>query len=487
MFNRSYLNHAAACLTVLLVTGCSLAPTYQRPAAPIPAAWPQAPETAQPSSAASLDVDTFVVNARLRSLIGTALANNRDLRQALLNVQAARAMYGVQRADRLPTVQVEAGGTRQRVPDGVRAPGTPPVQSDYQAGVGLASFELDLFGRVRNLSDAALETYLATEETSRSATISLIGEVIRVYIERNGAQERYLLASRTLDARLASLKLIEQRRSLGAAAELDVQEALGLVQQVTVERERIERELRQSGNALALLVGVGDIRTLLPDAPSTAEMLVQDLSPGMPSNLLFYRPDIRAAEHQLKARNANVGAARAAFFPRISLTGMFGSSSVELSDLFASGQHAWSFTPQITLPIFDGGRNRANLDLAQVRKNIAVAVYEQAIQTAFRDVSDALAATDTLKREEAAQAALSRSSFEALRLSEQRYKSGTDDYLHYLDAQRNDLANQMAMIQIRTERQVALAGLYRALGGGWSERVHDGRNGLEREPALGMQ
>lgn len=464
-----------ALAAALLLAGCSLAPTYQPPEAPIPAQWTDgtralqdgATGTAAGSAAATLDWQAFVTDETLRALIELALANNRGLRQTLLDVEAARALYRVQRADRLPGIEAEGSGMRQRVPQDLRVPGTNAVQSSYQAGVGLAAFELDLFGRVRNLSEAALQEYLATEEAARSTQISLVAEVIQAYLTRDGAQQRYRLATRTLQARETSLELIAQRRRLGAATELDYQEALGLTHQVRVELERIDREFRQASNALALLVGLTDVRPQLPVYPSAGPLLVQDLAPGVPSELLALGPDIRAAEHRLQGRNTSVGAARAAFFPRISLTGLFGSSSAELSDLFESGQRTWSFAPRITLPIFDGGRNRANLDLAEVRKDMAVAAYEQAIQAAFREVSDALAAIDTLRREEAAQRTLVESSAETLRLSEARYSSGADDYLRYLDAQRNDFASRMALVQVETQRQVALATLFRTLGGGW--------------------
>lgn len=456
---------ASALATALLLAGCSLAPTYERPQAPVPAQWRDHVDAQ--ASPVLLDWQVFVTDAALRELVDTALANNRDLRQSILNVEAARAMYRVQRADRLPGVQAQGEGTRQRLPEDVRTPGSPAVQSQYQAGVGLAAFELDLFGRVRNLSEAALQEYLATEEAARAARISLVSEVIQAYLTQRGAQQRLLLAGQTLDARQAALDLISQRRALGAAADLDYQEAVGLVQQVTVERERVEREVRQSGNALALLVGVTDIQPLLAIAPQEDALLVQELSPGLPSDLLARRPDILAAEHRLQARHASIGAARAAFFPQISLTGLFGSASADLSDLFGAGQRAWSFAPRITLPVFDGGRNRANLDLAEVRRDMAVAAYEDTIQQAFREVSDALAATDTLRREEAAQQALAESSAATLRLAQARYASGVDDHLRYLDAQRGDFSARMALVQVRTQRQVALATLFRALGGGW--------------------
>ena len=476
--NNRKLHTSLLAASVLVLAGCSLAPTYQRPDAPIPQQWRMAGEAVvatgqpQPSAAATLDWQSFVQDAQLRKLVELAIANNRDLRQTLLNVQAARAQYRIQRADRLPGIDVQGSGTRQRVPADLSTTGQAEVQSSWQAGVGLAAFELDLFGRVRNLSAAALQEYLATEGAARAAQVSLVGEVIQAYLTRDGAQHRYMLTTQTLQSREASLALIAQRRASGVATALDYQEALGLTEQAKADLERIDREFRQATNALSLLVGVSDIESHLPGVPGAGQMpLVQEIAPGLPSALLTHRPDIQAAEHRLRARNADIGAARAAFFPRISLTGMFGSSSAELSNLFDSGQRAWSFAPQISLPIFAGGRNRANLDLAEVRKDIAIADYEKSIQTAFRDVSDALAATDTLRREEQAQRALAQSSQEAMRLSEARYRAGIDGHLRYLDAQRQAFTSQIAAIEVGTQRQIATATLFRALGGGWQEPI----------------
>lgn len=462
----------------LVLAGCSLAPVHQRPQAPIPTQWPQ--QEAAPvlsSSAATLDWNSFIADRQLRQLVDLAQAHNRDLRQTLLNVEAARALYQVQRADRLPGVGLQGGGTRQRLPGDVSGTGQPQVQSSWQAGLGLAAFELDLFGRVRNLSEAALAEYLATEEAARAARISLGAEVVQAYLSRDGAQRRLQLAQSTLQSREASLRLTAQRRKAGTATALDHQDAVGLAAQARADVERSERELRQAGNALLLLTGVEDLGPYLSAQsagsaqsaqPSDLPMLLQDLSAGTPSELLIHRPDIQAAEHRLRARSADIGAARAAFFPRISLTGFLGSSSADLSDLFRSGQRAWSFTPQVTLPLFDGGRNRANFDLAVLRKDMAVAAYEQAIQTAFREVADALAATDTLRREEAARLALRDSSRESLRLAQARYQAGVDDHLRYLDAQRSAFANESAYIDTVTQRQLALAQLFRVLGGSWS-------------------
>ncbi|MDL5365423.1 efflux transporter outer membrane subunit [Xanthomonas sp. NCPPB 2654] len=458
---------AVASLAVaLLLAGCSLAPAYQRPPAPVPEQWSDgtaAHETNESTPpAVNLDWQEFVVDPTLRDLVALALANNRDLRQTLLNVEAARAEYRIQRADRLPTLQLDASGVRQR------ALGTPEVERSYEVGLGLAAFELDLFGRVRNLSAAALQDYLATERDAHSARVSLVAEVVQAYLVRDGAQHRYRIGTDILAAREASLQLTAQLRDLGFANELDHQEAIGLVEQVKVDLERIDREFRQATNALTLLLGVADAGQRLPTLPAAGATLVQKIAPGTPSALLMRRPDIRAAEHRLKARNASIGAARAAFFPRIALTGTSGRGSTALSDLFgSSGQRLWSFTPQLTLPIFDAGRNRGDLDLAHVRKDVAVAAYEHAIQVAFQEVSDALAATDTLAREETAQRAVAQATAEALRLSEARYRSGVDDHLRLLDAQRSDFASQMALVDVQTQRQIALSTLFRALGGGW--------------------
>jgi len=445
--------------------GCSLAPHYERPEAPVAADWQVA--DANGSRAQALDWQTFIVDADLRRAVDTALNNNRSLRQALLDIEAARAQYRIQRADRLPSLNANASGNRQRLPADQSQTGRSEVTSVYQVGLGLAEYEVDLFGRVRNLSESALETYLATEEATRATQISLIAEVIQAYLSRDGALRRKALVEQTLDSRLASLELVSRRREVGAATALDYQEAIGLAEQAKAERESTERQLRQADNALALLLGTPDAGQLLPSTPRDELMVLQDIAPGTSSELIERRPDILASEHRLKARNADIGAARAAFFPRITLTGSVGSSSTELSGLFEGGSRAWSFAPTLSLPIFAGGRNRANLDLAEVRQDAAVADYEGTIQTAFREVADALAATDTLRREEAARRALAESSRAAEALAEARYRGGVDDHLRYLDAQRSSFNDQTTLIQISTERQLALADLFRALGGGW--------------------
>lgn len=274
------------------------------------------------------------------------------------------------------------------------------MASSYQVGLALPEYELDLFGRVKSLTDAALQQYLASEEAARAARIALVAEVSQAYLSYDGALRRLALTRQTLVSREYSFALIDQRRAAGAATALDYQEALGLVEQARAEQERNLRQKQQAFNALVLLLGSDDAAQAIPRSPGQRPKLLQDIAPGTPSELIERRPDILAAEHRLRARNADIGAARAAFFPRISLTGSFGTSSAEMSGLFDGGSRSWSFLPTLTLPIFDGGRNRANLSLAEARKDSAVAAYEGTIQTAFREVADALAASDTLRREE---------------------------------------------------------------------------------------
>lgn len=452
-------------LLVLAMTlaGCSLAPSYQRPEAPVAASW----NTPAGATAEALDWQTFILDPELRQVVEAALGNNRNLRQALLDIEAARAQYRVQRADRLPSINANASGNRQRLPSDQSLSGRSEVASTYQVGLGLTEYELDLFGRVRNLSESALESYLATAEATRATQISLIAEVIQAYLTRDGAQRRLALVEQTLDSRQDSLELVNRRRQAGTATALDYQEALGLTEQARAERESTERQLRRADNALALLIGTPDAQRLLPVAPRDSLLVLQDIAPGTSSTLIERRPDILASEHRLKARNADIGAARAAFFPRLSLTGSLGSSSTELSGLFDGGSRAWSFAPSLSLPIFASGRNRANLDLAEVRKDAAVAEYEGTIQGAFREVADALAATDTLRREEVARRALADSSQAAMALAKARYEGGVDDHLRYLDAQRSTFTDGSTLIQISTERQIALVDLFKALGGGW--------------------
>ncbi|MDH0337144.1 efflux transporter outer membrane subunit [Metapseudomonas otitidis] len=459
----------ASTLLALALGGCSLAPSYQRPEAPVAGAWSGA--TASPSTVDRVDGQGFITDPELRRLVGIALHNNRSLRQTLLDIEQARAQYRIQRADRVPGLGATASGNRQRVPGDLSSSGTSSVSHSYQVGLAVPEYELDLFGRVASLSESALEQYLATEAAGLAARVALVAEVSQAYLTYDGAVRRLELTRRTLASREASFALTERRRQAGTTTALDYQEARGLVEQSNAELERIERERRQAFNALVLLLGTADAVRDIPESPSEVARVLQDIAPGTPSALIERRPDILAAEHRLKARNADIGAARAAFFPRISLTGSLGTSSAELSGLFDGGSRSWSFVPTLTLPLFDAGRNRANLDLAEVRKESAVAAYEASVQVAFREVADALAANDTLRREEAARSALADTSRETLKLARARYEGGVDSHLRYLDAERTSFGNELALIETRTQRQLALVDLFRALGGSWSEEA----------------
>lgn len=462
----------------LILASCSLAPRYERPATPVAGHWSGQPAQTEHSA---LDWQSFIADADLRALVQTALDNNRSLRQALLDIDAARAQYRIQRANRLPGLNAGISGTRQRLPPDLYGSGSGALGNlsgnggsgfsgsyhSYQVNLSLPEYEIDLFGRVRNLSEAALEQYLATEEATRSTQITLIADVVQTYLTYDGAGRQLALTRETLKTREASLALIGQRRANGTATALDYQEALGLVEQSKAELESIGRQRQLARNALLLLVGTADAANRLPAQPRSGLLLVQDIAPGTTSELINRRPDILASEHRLKARHADIGAARAAFFPRITLTSDIGTASADIAGLFGAGSRSWSFAPTLSLPIFAGGRNRANLDLARVRKDQEVAAYEGTIQTAFREVADALASSDTLRREETARRALANTSQEALRLAKARYEGGLDDHLRYLDAQRRAFGDQSGLIDVSTQRQIALVSLFRALGGGW--------------------
>lgn len=454
----------------MLLGGCSLAPTYERPVAPVADNW-AGESMKQGSPINQLVWQTFIVDPDLRRLVVIALDNNRSLRQTLLDIEQARAQYRIQRADRVPGLNANAAGNRQRLPADLANDGRAGVASNYQVGLSLPEYELDLFGRVKSLSDSALQEYLATEEAARAAQIALIAEVSQAYLVHDGAQRRLDLTQQTLISREYSFVLISQRRSNGTATALDYQEALGLVEQSRAEQESNLRQKQQAFNALVLLLGTKDAAKSIPERLQKEPMLVQDIAPDTTSTLIERRPDILAAEHRLQARNADIGAARAAFFPRISLTGSFGTSSAQMSGLFDGGSRSWSFVPNLSLPLFDAGRNRAGLSLAEARKDSAVAAYEGTIQTAFREVADALAATDTLRREEAARCALANTSSETLKLAKARYEGGIDSHLRYLDAQRASFVNETAFIEVSTQRQIALVDLFRSLGGGWSSQA----------------
>ena len=451
----------------LVLTGCAnLAPAYERPATPVPAAYPGA--AADGAAATDIDWRTFFADGKLRSLIALALDNNRDLRVAILNIEQARAQYRVQDAQTLPTVNATGSGTSARTPASLSSTGTAVTSHQYSANLGVSAYELDLFGRVRNLSSQALEQFLATEQARRTTQISLVAEVTSGYLTWAADLERLALARETLRSQSESYQLTQTRYELGAASALTLRQLQTSVESARVDVARYTGQVAQDRNALALLLGTQVPDALAPDALGDALNALPDLPAGVPSDLLLRRPDLLQSEHQLKAATANIGVARAAFYPRISLTATAGSSSADLSGLFKAGSGSWSFIPQISLPIFDGGANQANLDSAKAAQGIAVAQYEKAIQTAFREVADALAQRSAVGDQLQAQNALVQASGEVLQMSQARFDRGVDSYLDVLDAQRSWYSARQTLIATRLARLTNGVTLYKALGGGWS-------------------
>lgn len=454
---------------VVLLGGCTLAPTYTRPEAPVPAAWPGGPasglQAAKPGEAAA---DTpwqdFFVDERLRQVIDLALANNRDLRVAALNVQRTQALYRIQRAELLPSVNAGAIFSKERVPGIISQNNQPATVELYNVNLGISSWELDFFGRIRSLKDAALEQYLATEQARASAQISLVSEVANTYLTLAADRENLKLAQSTLETQRATYEMIRRRAEVGTSSDLDLREAQTRVDAARVDIARFTSQVALDENALTLLVGSPVPPGLLP--VELGEVAApKDFTPGLPSDVLQRRPDIIQAEHQLKATHANIGAARAAFFPRITLTTSIGTTSGQLSGLFMSGSETWAFVPQITVPIFDA-RTWAAYDVTKVDREIALAQYEKAIQTGFREVADALAQRATLGDQLQAQQSLVDASAESYRLSDARFTRGIDSYLRVLDAQRSLYGAQQGLIAIRLTRLTNLVTLYKVLGGG---------------------
>lgn len=447
----------------LSLAGCAtMIPTYERPAAPVAAAYPGAPAAQAPAGAAASDIEwqSYFGDARLKRLIGVALNNNRDLRAAVLNIEQARAQYRVRRADALPTVGIGAAGLRQ-------PSGSGGIASTYTAGLSVTAYELDFFGRVRSLSEAALAQYLGTEEARKNVQIALIAAVANTYLGLLADDELLALTRRALATREESLKLAKLRFDVGAASELDYRQAESLLEGARATLAQLTRQRALDENALTLLLGQA-LPADLPQGLSIAgQSLISELPSGVPSEVLVRRPDVRQAEQQLIEANANIGAARAAFFPKITLTGSAGSASSQLSGLFRSGSAAWSFAPQLLLPIFDSGRNQANLEVAGIRRDIAVAQYEKVIQAAFREVADALAGRATLGEQVRAQQAQANAEAVRFKLADLRYRSGASSYLDVLDAQRALFAAQQAVVQVRALQAQNQVTLYKVLGGGW--------------------
>lgn len=465
----------------LFVAGCvSLQPRVPLAAPAIATEWPLPPtfvaatpadtrvNTSSPTlPAAEIGWRDFFVDPRLQELIARSLDDNRDLRVAVLNVTKARAQYRIRRADRVPSLGANATLTRTG--------GDAPVSEVYTVGIGIADFELDVFGRVRNLGAAALQQYLSTEEARRSTQLALIAEVANTWLTLAADEALQHIALATLDSQQASYNLTRKRFDLGAVSALDVSQARTIVETARADFARFTGHIAQDSNALTLLVGSPVPADLLPESFVSEVSGIGPLPAGLPSDVLLRRPDVIAAEHQLLAANANIGAARGAFFPSISLTGSAGSASAELSDLFAGGTRVWSFAPRITLPIFQGGRLRAGLSAATADRDIALARYEQSIQIGFREVADALALSKALGDQLVASQALLIAATRANQLALARYDAGRDSYLNVLDAERAFYAAQQGVVAIRLAEQVNRVALYKALGGGWKERSNSPR------------
>lgn len=445
--------------------GCSFMPDYQRPEPPVAAQWSPAAQPNEVRKATEIEWRAFFPDQRLQALIATALEQNRDMRIAVARIEEARALYGITRADRLPNVDIAASGSSARTPADLSAAGRESISHRYDVGFSMLSFELDLWGRVKSLNDAALSSYLATEEAQRALRLSLIAEVANAYFTQLEMEERTQLAEETLKSREETRMMLNRRREVGLAGDLDFLAADGAYQLTRAELANLERQRAAAINALTLLVGRESAN--LPGGRKLADQgIVADFVAGLPSEVLLQRPDVLAAEKRLVAANANIGAARAAFLPRISLTAVFGTASSALSGLFDAGSESWSFLPALRLPLFDAGRTAAGVDLAEARKVIAVAEYEKAIQQAFREVADLLAARQHLTEQLQAQQAAEKSQQERLRLADARYKAGISSYLEVLDAQRELFTAQQGTVQTRRAWLAAAAQLYKGLGGG---------------------
>lgn len=464
----------APILASLTLSACgTMMPDYLRPTAPVPAVLTQPADVASAAEAddmAALDAtpwQDYFADARLREVIALALANNRDLRVAALNIERARAQYGIQRADLFPAIVAGGGQSAQRVPGDLNSSGDAVISRQYSANLGFAGYELDFFGRVRSLEAQALQNFLATEEARRSAQISLVAEVANAWLRLAADNERLAFARGTLQTRQKSFELTRSSYEVGVASALELAQTETLLQAARADAARYAALVEQDRNALELLTGAGVPAAQLPEGLGEAVSKLAAPPAGLSSDVLLRRPDVLQAERALQAANANIGAARAAFFPSITLTATLGTAGASLDGLFDGGSGAWSFVPQIRLPIFDSGRLQASLDIAEIQRDINVANYEKAIQSAFREVADVLAERATLAEQLDARRALVDATRRSFTLSEARYRGGVDSYLTLLDAQRSLYAAELELITTRLADATNRVTLYKALGGGW--------------------
>jgi multidrug efflux system outer membrane protein len=457
---------AAILLLICLLAGCTMAPKYTRPEAPVPSNWPEGPayKKTEGPAAAGIKWQDFIRSDQVRKVIELALANNRDLRLAVLNIEKARATYRVQRDQLLPSIDGSGAFTKERVPGILSGAGHPVTTKYYNLSVGITSWEIDFFGRIRSLKDQALELYLATEEAKRSVQIALIADVANACLTLAADRENLRLARSTLESQQETYSMIKRRYDVGASSELDLRQAQSRVEAARVDTAKYIGVVAVDENALNLLAGTRVAAELLPDGLDNISVL-RDFSAGLPSEALLGRPDIMQAEHNLKAANANIGAARAAFFPKITLTTSIGTTSDELSGLFKAPAETWSFIPRVVVPIFDA-RTWAAYDVVKAEREIARTQYEKTIQAAFREVSDTLARRGTIDDQFKAQQDLVNALAESYRLSNLRYTRGVDSYLTVLDSQRSLYASQQALIAVRLARLSNLVNLYKVLGGG---------------------
>lgn len=459
--HSSAVRLGASLAALTLLAGCSFIPAFKRPPAPVPEKFAGVADTAATPLPSWRE---YFSDPALRALIETALANNRDMRISMARVEEARALAGITRADRFPTLEGQGSASRSRTPEDLTGTGSARTTSRYDLGLGITSFELDFWGRVAALNEAARAQYLASDEAAKSFRIGLIGDVAGTWFQLNELNERERLAGETLSTRAESLELIRKRRDVGLATDLDALAAESLAETVRIQWSEIRRQRMQMENALNLLTGMA--AALPPPANVSSQPAMAELAPGLPSEVLLKRPDVRAAEQRLIAANANIGAARAAFFPRISLTGSLGTASSDLSGLFGAGSQAWLFQPVLSLPLFDAGRNQANLGVAEARKVAAVADYERTIQQAFREVADALAAQSTYREQLTAQQANLQAQQARLERVKARAQTGIANYLEVLDASRETFAAEQALVTTQRQLLSAQVALFKALGGG---------------------
>jgi multidrug efflux system outer membrane protein len=460
------LRIAAASILAMSLGACSMAPDYARPGLPVPPAIPSAAQDAPSASVIPADLawKDFFTDDRLHTVIQAALDNNRDLRIALANVEQARALYRVQRADLLPTIGAGGSATYQDMPAGTAMFGG--RVDIYSANIGTSAWEIDLFGRIRDMNKAALEQYFATVEARNAAQTSLIAETASAWLTLAADRDRLRIAQETVKAFGQTLELTKARFAGGVASELEVRQAQTSYDQARSDIAQNTSLIAQDHNALELLAGTSLGEELLPAGLGTQGATIANLPEGLSSQLLLRRPDIASAEHQLRAANANIGAARAAFFPRISLTAAFGTMSAGLSNLFGNGSDYWSVAPSASLPIFDYGRNQGNLRYAKATHDAMVSQYERSIQRAFREAADALARKDTINAQVEAQTSLHDAAARAYQLAQARYRAGTDPFLATLDSQRALYAAEQSLLATRLAREANSVELYRAFGGG---------------------